>query len=237
MWRSLFVALRSARAVGSLLVAVPIVAWVAGSYFPGYDARSAYFSGSFHNIVDAGDGYLVALVLFLVVAGLLVTLAVRFSRSSLRAEAESLLVVVGGLAVSAAGFVTAGLTGIPVWMWASRVADGSETLTAIAARSESLAVISQTMLLMFGLGGLLVAMSVLGVVAAARGWTPKLVFWATVIAAASLIGVAASRSGPVVWLSLGALPMLWALVFGVVLFVRGRFAQEHHPSGLSPTRI
>ena len=215
--------LRSARQVGALLLAVPLLTWVAGSNFPGYDARSRYFASSFHNIVDAGDGYLVALVLFVAVAGLLVTLAVGLSRSPLRTEASSLLVVVGGLGVSAAGFATAGLTGIPVWMWATQVADGSETLAAMAARSESLAVISQTMLLMLGLGGLLVAMSALGVVALIHRWTPKLVFWGTVAAAAAAVGVAASTSGPVIWLSLGGLPMLWALAFGVLLLIRGRF--------------
>ena len=114
MWRSLFVALRSARALGSLLVAVPLVTGLALSRFPGYDARPEYFAGEFHNIVDAGDGYLVALALFVVVAGLLVTLAMGLLRSPLRGEADSLWAVVGGLGVSAFGFATAGLTGIPV---------------------------------------------------------------------------------------------------------------------------
>ena len=224
MRRSSLVALRSARAVGSLLVAVPVVAWVAQLNFPSYDDRPQYFAGWYHNIVNAGNGYLAALVLFLVMASLLVTLAVGLSRSPLRTEASSVWAVVGGLGVSAAGFATAGLTGIPVWMWAGRVADGSETLAAMAARSQSLAAISITMLLIFGLGGLLVAMSVLGVVAVARGWFPRLVFWGTVIPAASLIGIAAFRSGPVTSLALGALPMLWALAFGVVLLIRGQFS-------------
>lgn len=223
MWRSSFVALRSARAVGLLLVAVPVVAWVA-QLLPRYDDRPQYFAGWYHNIVNAGNGYLVTLVLFLVVAGLLVTLAAGLSRSPLRAEALSVWAVVGGLGVSAAGFATAGLTGIPVWMWASRVADGSETLAAMAARSQSLAAISQNVLLMFGVGGLLVAMSVLGVAVVARGWFPRLVFWGTVIPAVTLIGVAAFDSGPVIWSALAVLPMLWAFAFGVVLLIRGQFS-------------
>ena len=222
VWRSSFVALRSARSVGSLLVAVPVVAWVAQLNFPSYDDRPQYFAGWYHNIVNAGNGYLVTLVLFLVVAGLLVTLAAGLARSPLRTDASSVWAVVGGLGVSAAGFITAGLTGIPVWMWASQVADGSETLAAMAARSQSLAAISQNVLLMFGLGGLLVAMSVLGVAVVARGWFPRLVFWGTVIPAVTLIGVAAFDSGPVIWSVL--LPMLWAFAFGVVLLIRGQFS-------------
>ncbi len=141
--------LRSARKVGALLLAVPLLTGLAGSFFPSYDARSRYFASSFHNIVEAGNDYLVALVLFLVVAVVLVTLAVGLSRSPLRSEA-SLGVVIGGLGVSGFGFATAAVTGLPVWGWASHVADGSEPLGAMAARSESLASISQTVLLMFG---------------------------------------------------------------------------------------
>lgn len=44
-----------------------------------------------------------------------------------------------------------------------------------------------------------------------------------------LIVVGAAASGPVVWLALGALPMLWALTLGVVLDIRGTF----EPAGRS----
>ncbi len=50
----------------------------------------------------------------------------------------------------------------------------------MATRSQGLAGTSQTVLLMFRFGGLLVAMSVLGSGCRMRGWTPKLVFVATV---------------------------------------------------------
>ena len=49
-------------------------------------------------------------------------------------------------------------------------------------------------------------------------------FWGIVVAVTLLIGVAALNSGPVIWLFLGALPMLWALAFGAVLVIRGRFS-------------
>lgn len=216
----------SARRVGFALLLVPVVVAAAGSSFPSYDARSAYYAQSFPNIVDAGAGYLVALGLFLVVAGLLVGLAVAFVRSPLRDDAPALPLVGSGLAASAAGFAIAGLAGIPVWMAARQVVEGSETAAAMAARSEGLAVTSQTLLLMLGFGGLLVAMSALGVIAAARGWTPKWALWGTIAAAVIVVGIGSVTSGPVVWLALGVLPMLWALVFGAVLVARGSFRTE-----------
>lgn len=218
-----FGGMRSARSIGLVMLAIPLTTALALPFFPSYDARAPYFAGSYHSIVEAGNDYLVALVLFLVMAGLVVTLAVGLSRSPLRSEASAMLLVVGGLGLAAFGFATAGLTGIPVWNWAGQVADGSETLAVMAARSENLAGISQTVLLMFGFGGLLVATSVLGVVAVVRGWTPKVVFVATVGVAGGVVAVGVVTSGPVFWLILGALPLLWWLAFGLVLTVRGRF--------------
>jgi hypothetical protein len=218
----------SARWVGANLLAVPVAIWVAGSFFPSYDARPQYFAGSFRNIVEAGDDYLAALLLFLVVAGLLVTPALGLTKSPLRAE-PSLWAVLGGLGVSAFGFAIAGVTGLAVWRWASEVADGTQSLSAMASRSESLASISQTMILLFGFGGLLVAMSVLGIVAVARRWTPLIVAVATAIATAAIAVIGAVTSGPVFWLSLGALPMLWAFAFGAVLLIRGRFGARTSP--------
>lgn len=215
----------SARWVGANLLAVPLAMWVAGSFFPSYDARSPYFVGTFRNIVDAGSDYLIALVMFVAIAGLLVTLVVALSRSPLRKQ-TSFWVVVGGLGVSAIGFAIAALTGIPVWRWASRVADGTESLSAMASRSQGLAGISQTAFLLLGLGGLLLAMSVLGVVAVIRRWTPIVVAVGTVVATAAIVVTGVVTSGPVIWLSLGALPMLWAIAFGVVLITRGRFTAQ-----------
>ena len=215
--------MRSARTVGLLLLAVPLMTVLGSSFFPNYDARPEYFAGSFHNIVDAGSDYLVALVIYGVVAGLLVLLMLALARSQLREETSVVWVVVGGLGVSAAGFTVACLAGLPVWVWASQVSDGSETLSTMAARSESLARLSQSGLLFLGLGGLFVAMSVLGVTAVIRGWAPKAALLATVAIAAGMVVVGVITSGPVVWLTIAALPMLWALAFGLILAVRGSF--------------
>ncbi len=214
------------RAVGVLLLAVPITFAVASPLFPSYDARARYFVSYFSNIVEAGDRYLVALILFAAISGIIAILAVTLSRSSLRSETSVSSVVVGGSALAAFGFGLAAVTGVPVWWWAGRAADGSEPIREMALRSQGLASISQTVLLMLGFGGFLISMSVLGVLAAARGWVPRLLLWATVGVALISVVIAAVQSGPAVWLALGGLPMLWALTFGVVLVVRGTFGPE-----------
>ena len=218
---------RAPRTVGLLLLAVPIVMGLAGSFFPSYDARPRYFVSSFPEIVQAGDGYLIALVLFGVVAGISAVLAITLSRSLLRTESSALWMAIGGLALAAFGFASAALTGLPVWVWAGKAADGSESLRDMALRSQGWASTSQTVLLLFGLGGLLISMSTLGVLAVTRGWAPRLLSWGTAGAALALVVVGAVVSGPVIWLVLGALPMLWALSFGMILVLRGTF--EPHP--------
>ncbi len=78
--------MRSARTVGLLLLAVPLLTVLGSSFFPSYDARPQYFAATFHNIVDARSDYLVALVIFVVVAGLVVLLMLALARSPLREE-------------------------------------------------------------------------------------------------------------------------------------------------------
>lgn len=84
-----------------------------------------------------------------------------------------MVVVVGGLGVSSLGSMVAGSTGIPVYNWARSVASGTAPLQELATRSQSLAALSQTSILLVGLGGFPVAMSVLGVTAVVRGGTPR----------------------------------------------------------------
>ena len=194
-------------------------------------------TSTFVNIVDSGNRYLVALILFLVVAVIVATLAVVLSLSPLGTAGSALWVVVVGLAVSAFGFAAAALSGLPVWVWARQAADGSVPVREAADRSEGLASFSQTALLMFGLGGLLIAMSVLGVVAVVHRWTPRVLFLGTVVAAAAIVMAGVVSSGPVFWLALGALPMMWAFAFGLVLVARGRFGQEHDLSKAAVARI
>jgi hypothetical protein len=212
-----------------MLLAAPLMTAFAVSRFPSYDARAEYFAGTFHNIVEAGVDYVVALGSFLVVGGLLVMLAIGLLRSPLRSDSSATGVVVGGVGISAAGFATAGLTGIPVWVWAGKVSDGSETMADMATQSASLAGISQTLLLMFGLGGLLIGMSVLGIVSAVRRWAPRWLFGIVLAITIAAIAAGAVRSGPVIWLTAAVLPMLWAFAFGIILIARGTFGIDPAP--------
>ncbi len=216
----------SARTIGGLLLAVPIVTFLALSRFPNYDARSRYFAGTYRAIVEAGDAYLVALVLFLVMATILAVLALALSRSSLLDATSFLMVVIGGVAASAVGFAIAAVTGLPVWWWARQVTDGSLSAAEAASRSTGLAGISQTALLMLGFGGLLIGMSTLGLIAITQRWVPRWLFWGTVVVVGAAVALALATDGPAIWIGLGLLPMMWAFVFGLMLLIRGRFGLE-----------
>ena len=220
----------SARAIGSLLLAVPIVIVLALTRFPNYDARSQFFAGTYRNIVDAGEQYLQSLILFLVVAAILAVLAAALWRSPLADASQFLWVVIGGLAVSAGGFTVAGLTGLPVWWWARQVNQGSLSVLEAADRSTGLAGLSQTSLLIVAFGGLLIAMSALGVMAVVQRWLPRWLFWLTIAAAVAAVGLALATDGPALWVGFGLLPMLWAVVFGLVLLIRGDFGTEAAPA-------
>lgn len=225
--------LSSARTIGGLLLAVPIVTFLALSRFPSYDARSLYFAGTYRTIVETGDAYLVALVLFLAVATILALLAFALSHSPLLDATSFLMVVIGGVAASAAGFAIAAVTGLPVWWWARRVTDGSLSTAEAASRSAGLAGVSQTVLLMLGFGGLLIGMSALGVIAVGQRWVPRWLFWGTVVVVSAAVALALATDGPAIWIGLGLLPMLWAFVFGLVLLIRGSFGLEKRAAELT----
>ena len=218
--------LSSARTIGGLLLAVPIVSFLELLRFPGYDARSRYFAGTYRTIVEAGDAYLVALVLFLVVATILALFALALSGSPLLDATSFLMVVIGGVAASASGFALAAVTGLPVWWWARQVTEGSLSAAEAASRSAGIAGISQTVLLMLGLGGLLIGMSALGVLAVVQRWVRRWLFWGTVVVVGAAVALALATDGPVIWIGLGLLPMLWAFVFGLVLVIRGSLGLE-----------
>lgn len=216
----------SARAIGALLLAVPVLVLIALTQFPNYDARSQFFVGTYRNIVEAGSSYLVSLLLFLVIAATLAVLAIGLWRSPLADATQFLWVVVGGLAVSAAGFAIAGLAGLPVWWWARQADQGISLVFDAAERSSGLASFSQTVLLTVAFGGMLIGMSALGVMAVVAQWIPRWLFWTTIAAAVGAVVVALATDGPALWVGFGLLPMLWAVVLGGVLLVRGDFATE-----------
>lgn len=53
--------------------------------------------------------------------------------------------------------------------------------------------------------------------------TQRMVLLVTVATAAGIVVIGVITSGPVVWLTIAALPMLWAVALGLILVVRGTF--------------
>jgi hypothetical protein len=219
----------SPRIAGLLLVAVPVLTGAALALFPSYDARSRYFASSFPNIIRAGNGYLAALGLFLALGGTLAVLALTLRKAPWATADEAVPVAVWGLAASGSGFATSAIGGVPVWLWARRAAEGSEPVSVLAARSEGWAAFSQTVLLFFGLAGLLVGMSALGVLALRQALIPRPLLAATAVAATAMVVIGVVTSGPVIWLVMGAFPMISGLLVGVALAVSGSLTPSEPP--------
>ena len=216
--------LDSARTAGTLLLLIPVSTVIALIYFPGYDARPEYFAPYYSNIVEAGNGYLVSLMLLLGVAVLLLVLVLALRRAPGAKDSGGMLVVTAGLTASAIGFGLAALLGIPVWLWGRQVTDGSLTMSEAASKSEAWASASQTLILLVGLGGLGLALTVLGFVAYRSGWTPPVVFWTTIVVVAGVVIVGFAMT--LFWFALGIPPILWTLMIGLSLLVLGTYPSD-----------
>ena len=203
---------------GALLLLLPPVTAGALNLLPNYDARSAQFLASYPQIVEAGNNYLVSLGLLFVVAAILLLVAKGLRRAPQTRENGAGLLAIGGLVSSSVGFALAALAGLPVWRWAHQVAEGRLTVAEGASRSETLAPLSQTLILLVGLGGMLVALTALGVVAYRCGWTPPAVFWIIISIAAGAVVVGFALT--FFWLALGIPPILWTMMIGGSLLVR-----------------
>lgn len=216
--------LDSTRTAGTLLLLIPVIAGFALNLFPSYDARPEYFAPFYSNIVDAGGGYLASLVLLLGVAALLLVLALALRRAPGAKDSGGMVVVTAGLTASAVGFGVAALLGVPVWIWARQVADGALTVSEAVSKSASWASTSQTLILLVGLGGLGVALTVLGFIAYRSGWIRPVVFWATipVVGGVVIVGLAVT----LFWFALGIPPILWTLMIGVSLLVLGTYPAD-----------
>ncbi len=207
--------LASARTAGALLLVVPVVVGVALNLFPNYDARAEYFAPSYSHIADAGAAYPVSLALLLAVAVLLILLALALRQAPEAKTSDGMSVVTAGLAASAGGFGIAAALGIPVWLWARQATNGALTMSEAASKSQTLASASQTLILLFGLGGLVVGLTALGVVAYRFGWTPPAVFWTAITFA--VVAVVAGLALTLFWFALGIPPVIWTLMIGVSL--------------------
>jgi hypothetical protein len=116
-----------------------------------------------------------------------------------------------------------------VWIGTGQVNAGTLTITEGINKSQGLASTSQTIILLFGLGGLVIGLTVLGVLGWRFGWTPPVVFWATIVVAGLVLVVGFAMT--LFWLALGLPPLLWSLMIGGSLTIRG----SYRPSTLRHT--
>lgn len=212
----------SARVAGVIVLAVPALLGVGLRLFPNYDARSEYFASSYSKIVAADVAFPVSLVVLAATALLLGVLVLALRRVPQSVESASGLVVArGSLGVAAMGLLASAALSIPVWLWSRQVRSGELSFSEGADKSQPWATASQTLILLVGLGSLLVAFSALGIVAYRAGWTPPVVFWTTMsVVAAGIVGGFALS---LFWIALGLPPILWTLMIGGSLVIKGRY--------------
>lgn len=209
--------LDSVRFVGLALVAVPVVLGLVLFLFPNYDARPDFFVASYASIPGAGGAFPLSLAV-LVLASLLVAAVVLGLRRIVASDSGGLNVVLLALGASSVGLLVAALLSIPVAIWGSQVNNGSLSVSDAAGMSQGLASTAQTLILLVGLGGMLVGMTVLGVLSRTRRWVRPVVFWATVLAAGAVL-VGGFTAG-LFWLAIGGPVVLWTAMIGGSLAVK-----------------
>jgi hypothetical protein len=184
-------------------------------------ARPEFFSGSYHNILDVGSAFPVSLMLLTVVSLLLGFVVIGLQRAPQSDGSIGMLLVSAALGGSALAFFVASVLSVPVWIWAGQVNAGTLTVAEGISRSQGLASTSQTIILLFGLGGLMIGLTVLGILCWRFGWTPAVIFWATIMTAAIIVigGFAIT----LFWVALGLPPLLWTLMIGGSLTIRGSY--------------
>ena len=213
--------LDSPRIAGVALLLVPVTLGVGLNWFPNYDARPEFFAGTYNNILDAGKAFPVSLILLLATSLLLGFLVVALRNTPQSDGSGGMVLVSVGLGGSAVGILGAVLLSIPVLIWAGQVNAGTLTIAEGINKSQGLASTSQTLILLFGLGGLVIGLTALGVLCWRFGWTPPIVFWATIVAAALVL--VAGFAMTLFWLALGLPPLLWTLMIGGSLTIRGSY--------------
>lgn len=212
--------LSSARIAGVIVLIIPLLLGVGLRLFPNYDARPEYFASSYSKIIAVDVAFPLSLVVLATTALLLTVLILTLRRAPQRIESAS-VVAVAMLAVSALGLLASAVLSVPVWFWSRQVRSGSLNFSDGADKSQPWATTSQTLILILGLGGLFVAFSALGLLAYRSGWTPPLVFWITIsLVAAAVIG---GFTLTLFWIALGLPPLLWTLMIGGSLVIKGTY--------------
>jgi len=213
--------LSSARADGVALLLLPVTIGAGLNLFPNYDARPEFFADSYNHILDTGTAFPVSLVLLLATSLLLGFLVVALRNAPQSDGSGGMLLVFAGLGGSAVGILGAAVLSIPVWIWTGQVNAGTLTITEGINKSQGLASTSQTIILLFGLGGLVIGLTVLGVLGWRFGWTLPVVFWATIVVSGLVLVVGFAMT--LFWLALGLPPLLWSLMIGGSLTIRGSY--------------
>jgi len=209
--------LASPRVAGSLALAIPIAIGVAVNLFPNYDARPEHFRGTYDNIVAAGTAYGASLVVMALAAALIALLALALTR----VPGTPVGGVALAFAVPATGFFLTALTAIPAVVEVSRVRSGASSANEAAAASEAWAILSQTILLLAGVGGALAAFIALSVTAYRRRWIRPMVFW-TAASVSVVVGVGGLSLG-LIWVGLGLPAVVLMVTMAASLIVLARW--------------
>lgn len=209
--------LGSNRLVGLLLVAVPVLLGLVLFLFPNYDARPDYFASSYSSIPDAGVAFPLSLAVMVIVS-LVIGVLILGLRRTISSDSGGMSFVVLALGASGVGLLVAALLSIPVALWASQVNNGSLGASDAAGMSQTFATTAQTLVLLVGLGGMLVGMTVLGVLCRRRGLVNPVVFWATIVAAVAVL-VGGFTAG-LFWLAIGGPVVLWTAMVGSSLAIK-----------------
>jgi len=213
--------LSSPRFAGVLLLLVLVTLGVTLNLYPNFDARAEQFSGTYPDIVATGAAFPLSLIGLAATALLLGLFVIALRRAPGARDNAAVMAVSVSLGTSAGGLLAAAVLAVPVSLWAARVSNGSLTLSEGAERSQGLASASQTLILLFGLGGLALGLTILGFVAWRVGWTPAVVFWGTVaLVAVTLVGGLALN---LFWIGLGLPAILWTLMIGGSLIARREY--------------
>ena len=216
-----------ARWAGVCLLGALAVLVATSSVLPSFDARGEYFGEWFPGLVSQRTRYGIALGLIalsgtlVVIAGLALYGAFRLAEAA-GAAAGLVLVAAGG------GFLLSAGLGIPAFRVMVEAARSPETdWLSFADAAHPWAAGSQTVLLMFGLGGFAVSLVAAALAIIQAGGVSRRV--AIGIAIAPLIPlavfVAIPGEDPLVWLSVGLPSLVWSVGLGIYLAVTGRVAR------------
>lgn len=201
-------------------------------FLPGFDARQEYFAGSFRTLVAMRESFGIALVM-MILTGLLAAIAglalIAAFQSADRPRPYSGV----GLAGAGGAFILAGLLGLPASRILSRASEASINDWQVLIREAyPWASGSQTVLIMFGLGGFAVGLLITGLSLIAADAINRKLLIAGATAPFLLFGIIAltMSEAPLYWLAGGLPAVIWSVGLGVHLTFTGRVVALSQPT-------